>query len=253
MLGRRLSALAGLTRSVWIYRLDAAHRRAMDQLYRRFVPPGGLAFDVGAHVGDRVACFLRLGANVVAVEPQPGPMAVLRLAHGRDRRVALVRTAVLDSAGTVKLAVNTANPTVSTVSREFIAAASGAPGWAEQAWDDEIVVDAVTLDDLIARFGAPAFVKIDVEGCEDRVLAGLSTPLPALSFEFTTIQRQVASRCLERLVRLGPYRFDVALGENQRLEFGRFVDAETMVAYLKGLPQAANSGDVFALNGDIAG
>ena len=38
---------------------------------RQFVRPGDLVFDIGAHVGDRVAAFRRLGARVVAVEPQP--------------------------------------------------------------------------------------------------------------------------------------------------------------------------------------
>ena len=33
-----------------------------------------LAFDIGAHVGDRTAAFRRLGARVVAVEPQPAAM-----------------------------------------------------------------------------------------------------------------------------------------------------------------------------------
>jgi hypothetical protein len=47
------------------------------------------------------------------------------------------------------------------------------------------------------------------------VLAGLTRPLPALSFEFTTIQRDVAEACLDRLAALGPYRFNVALGESQ--------------------------------------
>ena len=46
-----------------------------------------------------------------------------------------------------------------------------------------------TLDRLIAQHGVPSFIKIDVEGFEDQVLAGLTHPVPALSFEFTTIAR----------------------------------------------------------------
>ena len=38
----------------------------------------------------------------------------------------------------------------------------------------------------------PSFIKIDVEGFEDQVLAGLTRQVPALSFEFTTIAREIA-------------------------------------------------------------
>ena len=51
---------------------DQRDAAAMDRLYRQFVRSGDLVFDVGAHVGDRVASFRRLGARVVAVEPHDG-------------------------------------------------------------------------------------------------------------------------------------------------------------------------------------
>lgn len=238
---------AATGRSLRLYRGADAPRAAMDALYARFVRPGDLVFDAGAHVGDRVASFRRLGARVVALEPQPGPARALRLLHGRDPEVTLIAEAVGDAPGEVVFHLNSANPTVSSVSAGFIAEASGAPGWEGQVWDRAITVPATTLDRLVAEHGRPAFVKIDVEGYEDRVLAGLSAPLPALSFEFTTIARDVALRCLDRLAELGAYGFDVALGESQALRFGRWVGLEEMAAALMALPQAANSGDVYAM------
>jgi FkbM family methyltransferase len=230
-----------------MYHGDTGRNARMDALYARFLKAGDLAFDIGAHVGDRISCFRRLGARVVALEPQPGPARVIRVIHRRDPDVILRQAAAGDREGDITLRVNTANPTVSTTSEEFIRAADGADGWQGEVWDQAITVPCLTLDRLMTEHGCPAFTKIDVEGFEDRVLAGLSRPVPALSFEFTTIARDVAQRCLERLETLGPYRFDVALGESQRLEFGHWINLDQMSAYLRELPHEANSGDVYAV------
>jgi FkbM family methyltransferase len=239
-----------VARSLRVYHGDHVRRAAMDGLYARFLRPGDLAFDIGAHVGDRISSFRRLGARVVALEPQPGPARALRLIHGRDPRVTLVEAACGDSEGTATLRINSANPTVSTLSGEFVDAAHGQDGWREQVWDRELTVPCTTLDALIAEHGLPAFIKIDVEGFEAHVLAGLSQAPPALSFEFTTIQRDVAEACLARLAALGPYRFNVALGESQALAFPEALGAEAMHSHLRDLPHEANSGDVYALLSD---
>jgi FkbM family methyltransferase len=243
----RLAAFPSLARSVAVYLDDPLREATMDALYRRFLKPGDLAFDIGAHVGDRTASFRRLGARVVALEPQPDCFAALRILHGEDRSVTLVEQACGASAGRLQFNVNSANPTVSTLSGDFVKAAAGAGGWENQVWDRAIEVRVTTLDRLIANHGLPAFTKIDVEGHEAEVLAGLSSPLPALSFEFTTIQREVALACLGRLRALGRYRFDVALGESQQLTFGHPVSFTEMADHLAGLPHEANSGDIYAI------
>ena len=103
-----------------------------------------------------------------------------------------------------------------------------------------------TLDALIGKHGTPAFIKIDVEGFEEEALMGLSHPVRALSFEFTTIQRQVAIACIERCVALNYQRFNAALGESQTLVNADWVGGEEMASWLAALPHAANSGDIYA-------
>lgn len=241
-----LRTVSGVIRSLRIYYGNRSRAAAMDQLYRRFVRPGELVFDIGAHVGDRIAAFRRLGARVVGVEPQPALVRALKLLYGRDGSVIIKQTAMGRTIGTTNLMVNVANPTISTASQEFISAARGAKGWDQESWTKSISVSVTTLDALIAEHGLPAFIKIDVEGFEAEVLHGLNTPVAAISFEFTTIQRDVALACVERCSTLGLVRFNAALGESQLMQHADWVDAATITRWLADLPYAANSGDIYA-------
>jgi FkbM family methyltransferase len=246
-----LRTARGVARSLLIYYGKCygkrGHSAAMDRMYGRFVRPGDLVFDAGAHVGDRVAAFRRLEARVVAIEPQPALVRTLRLLYGRDKDVVIEPVALGDKAGTVELRLNIDNPTVSTASDELVAAAHGAPGWDDQAWTRRITVPMTTLDALIARHGVPRFIKIDVEGFEAQALAGLTEPVAALSFEFTIIQRDVALAALDRCVALGFSGFDAALGESQQLVHGAWRSADDIRRWLLDLPDAANSGDIYAV------
>ena len=241
-----LRTIRGILRSLRIYYGNRRHGPAMDRLYRQFVKPGDLVFDIGAHVGDRIAAFRRLGARVVAVEPQPALVTTLRLFYGRDANVAIEATAIGREPGEIELSLNIDNPTVSTASADFIAAAAHAPGWQGQNWGKRLRVPLTTIDALIERHGVPAFIKIDVEGFEAEALAGLTKPVAALSFEFTTIQRDVARVCIARCGALGYTQFNAVLGESQQFEHGDWQDAAALTRWIDALPPEANSGDVYA-------
>ncbi len=146
-----------MLRSLRIYYGGRDRRAALDRHYAVYVARGDLVFDIGGHVGDRVASFRRLGARVVVVEPQPALATTLRLLNGRDKDVTVIEAALGAHAGTATLKLNLANPTVSTASDAFIAATHGAPGWEGQSWTRTIEVPMTTLDALIARLRRAAF------------------------------------------------------------------------------------------------
>jgi FkbM family methyltransferase len=237
----------GLARSALIYRANPLKYWRQRRFYADFVRPGTLCFDIGAHLGDRTRIFRRLGARVVAVEPQPLAMWALRRIYRADRGVMLEAAAVGREPGTAMMLIAAANPTVSTLSTDWTETIRrDDPGFRQVAWDRQVQVTVTTLDRLIARYGRPDFCKIDVEGFEAEVLAGLSHALPALSFEILPATPERALACLDGLNALGIYEFNFSPGESYRLSFADWLDAAGLRKFLSGRRIADGSGDVYA-------
>jgi hypothetical protein len=113
-------------------------------------------------------------------------------------------------------------------------------------WAPDRPVEILTLQALIERHGLPRFVKIDVEGFEAEVLAGLEVAVPFLSFEYLPAARATALACIDRLEQLGVYRYNYSTGESHRLEMEKWVDADEARGFIQTLAPDAPSGDVYA-------
>jgi FkbM family methyltransferase len=233
-----------------MYHAQPAKYRRMLRLYGIFLQPGDLAFDVGAHVGSRVRAWRRLGARVIAIEPQPDCLRVLRLFFGRNTGVTIVPVAVGARAGKARLALSSATPTVSSMSPNWIESVTADRRFARVHWDRSVDVEVTTLDELIADYGVPAFCKIDVEGFELEVLEGLSQPVRALSFEYLPPAHDAALAVLERVERLGGqvggYRYNYSPIETMRFASDHWLDATELVTLLERFRPFGRSGDVYA-------
>lgn len=238
----KLSAGVGLARSLLVYYGMPWRRRGLSRLYSGLVETGDLVFDIGAHVGNRSRTLHALGARVVAVEPQP--LLIRTLARTLPKtRVTLVTKAVGRAPGRATLRISSRHPTVSTLSSDWIGKVGATKGFGAVSWDREAEVEVTTLDALIAEHGKPAFCKIDVEGLEAEILAGLSQPLALVAFEALPEAQEVTRACLERLAELGEYRFNLVEGEGARFLSHDWVDAP---AILKIAGAMERSGDIYA-------
>jgi FkbM family methyltransferase len=196
----------------------AADPRVIDDVYkeaafyRRLLTgfqEGDLIFDVGANQGYKTGIFFRLGAKVVAVEPDDLNQEVLRqkfLTYRMKKKpLVIVPKAVSDKKSIVKMWIDEPGSAKNTLSQK----------WAETLREDKgrfgetlkfehsKEIETVTIEDLIAEYGVPYFLKIDVEGHEPSILRGMRQTVPFLSFEVNLPEfREEGLECVRTLSQL---------------------------------------------------
>lgn len=142
----------------------------------------GLVVDVGANLGYFSALSLALGYRVIALEPQPRAQPFLvatarRNGFGSDR-LSLYSCAVGGARGTVEM-INSARWEVDGVSVVRPDEASKAAGASPLPSPVGALVPLVQLADVVPAGEPVALLKIDTEGFERGVFAGITPSLLA--------------------------------------------------------------------------
>lgn len=219
--------------------------------------PGDLIFDIGANEGFKTEIFLRLGAHVVAVEPDEagqraltGKFCKLRLAK---RPVRIEGKAVSDKKGFCTFWVHQAGSAKNTLNDKWVKTLTcDDRRFGERIeFNHKRTVETVTLEDLIEDHGSPFFIKIDVEGSEQNVIGGLKQPVPYLSFEVNLPEfRAEGMKCIELLEDLSSRGSFNYIAESQpRLLLGDWVKAAEARNILSNC--SASSVDIFWRNPDL--
>jgi FkbM family methyltransferase len=232
----RHTFLYGAIRRLWNQSRSAqwtTRDQEMLEFYSKFVAPGSLCFDVGANLGNRVKVFLKLQANVVAIEPQNECVSILRAVYGSNRKLTVVHKALGEAEGEAEIMISNAHP-LSSLSTEWIESVKKSGRFPEHSWNKKQVVQISTLDKLIEQFGVPSFIKIDVEGYEYQVIKGLSQPVRTISLEFVPEFIESAFHCIDHLQRLGDIRVNYSMGETMSLVLEKWVTSQEMKQILSG-------------------
>jgi FkbM family methyltransferase len=251
MPGKFNKLVKGLIPPAIAWRLGRAEREKREQeefaaLYKAFVSRGDLCFDVGANLGNRTRSFRSLGCRVVAVEPQSHCLEKLRREYKDDPEVAIIGKALGRTTGSAVIRTSP-DHVLSSMSDSFIKQTTQSGRFAGVKWSGEEVVEVTTLDALIAEYGVPSFLKIDVEGHEPEVLAGLSTPVPAVSIEWVPELFENARRCIERLGEIGDYEFNLSWGESMKFSRKDWRSAGSILTVIGEFQEESTLfGDIYA-------
>ncbi len=204
--------------------------------YRRLLGPlrtkDGIILDIGANTGLLTKVFADYARTVVAVEPEPSNIAVLR-SHVRWKRqkVRVVEAACGAEAGVQELMVYSESGALNTFRPQWKEALeAGFLGTIPPFSGKRLAVPVTTLDALIRQYGPPVFLKVDVEGYEWEVFQGLSQRIPLLVFEANLpVFRTETIRIVERLSMLDTgatfnYADDFDLQLRDYLPADRFIE-----------------------------
>lgn len=253
----------GGTKPYWYYQLKFS---PAGRLYTRLKHPGlraqadaarqyygqvlqgrrGLVFDIGANVGDLSMVFLEMGYTVVACEPDPENIKVLKARFANQHKIVVLPYAVASQGGMSKIYLSAAHGrSLSTLSKKRVEELDGSVDpEGIISFDQEATVQTITLDELIRQFGRPAFIKIDVEGLEPAVLAGLNQAVPLLSFEANLPAfLEETIDCIDKLLTLDPKALFNCSMDDSSLVFPGFQPADHFKQWL--LTQTATYLEIF--------
>lgn len=152
-------------------RYEDIELKVIEALILPHLPSGSDCVDIGANIGNHSLFFSKHFARVIAFEPNPTARSLLdlNLRMNGVRNVEVRPTGLSDGEGTTRLSVCIDN----LGATRLRSLAMDEPGFSDRVVE-EVEIELATGDSLLDHDRPIGFIKIDVEGLEQKVLLGLA-------------------------------------------------------------------------------
>jgi FkbM family methyltransferase len=225
---------------IFLFRHDLVERnkKALNFIQSILVPDS-LVFDIGANIGYKAGIYSKIGCKVIAVEPDPRNIKILKRVFNNNKQLTVVEKAVSSKIGVEKIYISQQNSALTTFSTKWKL-------FLETQKDrDDLVsffpsvesyeIPTTTLDALIEQFGVPRYIKIDVEGYEIEAVKGLSHPIKLISLEANLPEfREETIKIILHLFEIeNKALFNYVLDDTKSFELNTWLDYREITDFIK--------------------
>lgn len=187
-----------------------------------------LIFDVGANIGSKSIIFSKIAKKVISFEPTDQCIHILKNRH-LNSNIEIIKCALSNENSIKSFFEVEDNSAYSSLSNKHI----------DKKVSKDLNVNSksintYTLDHFIKVYGAPSFIKIDVEGYEKEVISGLTIPVKFLSFESNLpefLHESIQVINYLNKISKGNYKYNFSSEGDLLLE--KFVDKEKIIKIIK--------------------
>ena len=157
------------------YKKQIKEQKFYDEILKDF--ENDIIFDVGANIGSKSIIFSRIAKKVISFEPTDQCIHILKN-RNLNSNIEIIKCALSNENSIKNFYEVEDDSAYSSLSNKHIEKKVS-----KDLHVNSKLINTYTLDHFVKVYGAPSFIKIDVEGYEKEVISGLTKPVKLISFE----------------------------------------------------------------------
>ena len=188
-----------------------------------------ILFDIGANRGLYTDANIDKYDLCILVEANPALAQFLESKYNGNPKVR-IENVIISNKESETFYISNAD-TISTVDKEWITQSRFSGNY---TWQPVEGIQTVSIDFLIQKYGAPLFLKVDVEGYEYNVLQSLTQRVPSLCFEWAEEKKDEILLTLNYLQTLGYKHYALQFEDSYiyQVEESDWIPFETIYSYM---------------------